>query len=277
MRRINESQAKQVALAAVEQTFQQFGGTGKTFTYNYIIKEIIARNMSVAICVWTGIAATLLQDRGIFRQTFPIVKRARPAQVVEVCLKSSVIWRTLQIFHLRTNKSAGLQEEAFANWLLELGDGRLPVKRDDTLQRCIEMPLECVLQRNEDHIQAIFDDAAAADFRRRVILTPTNDEALEINDLILETLPGEMLTHFSIDSFVLDNPKDIPKKWIVKWHKISCLPHVLNCEVLTGIAASCRVLIPRIALAPNDTNLKLQVKRVQFPLRLSYALTINKN
>ena len=32
---------------------------------------------------------------GDFRQTLPVVKRARPAEVIEVCLKSSYIWPCL--------------------------------------------------------------------------------------------------------------------------------------------------------------------------------------
>ena len=37
------------------------------------------------------------------------------------------------------------------------------------------------------------------------------------------------------------------------------------------------VLIPRVTLCPDDTNLPFKLKRIQFPLRLSYALTINKS
>ena len=36
------------------------------------------------------------------------------------------------------------------------------------------------------------------------------------------------------------------------------------------------VLLPRIKLAPNDANLPFSLQRVQFPLRLSYSVTINK-
>ncbi|XP_057297121.1 uncharacterized protein LOC130626027 [Hydractinia symbiolongicarpus] len=208
----------------------------------------------------------------------------------------------------------GLQEEAFANWWLKLGDERLPVKHDDPLHGC--MPPECVLQHNEDRIQAIFGDVAAADFRSRVILTPTNDEALEINDLILKTLPGETRTYVSIDSVLSDDPEELgmyPMEFLNSITLSDMPPHmlhlksgcivmllrnlslknglcngtkvvvchmrdnVLDCELLAGIAASNRVLIPRIALAPNDTNLPFQIKRVQFPLRLSYALTVNKS
>ena len=36
-------------------------------------------------------------------------------------------------------------------------------------------------------------------------------------------------------------------------------------------------MIPRITFCPDDTNLPFQLKRVQFPARLSYVVTINKS
>ena len=53
--------------------------------------------------------------------------------------------------------------------------------------------------------------------------------------------------------------------------------NVIDCEIITGVATGNRVLIPRVSLSPSDTNLPFQLKRVQFPLRLSYAMTINKS
>ncbi|XP_057299173.1 uncharacterized protein LOC130629828 [Hydractinia symbiolongicarpus] len=140
------------------------GGTGKTFTYNYIIKEVIARNLCVATCAWTGIAATLLQNGkvillgGDFRQVLPVVRRAGPAQIVEVCLKSSVLWPLTRIFHLHTNMRAGDGEQVFAEFLLNLGSGQVPQKPDDPNQGCIEIPHECVLQPNENIVTSIFSE-----------------------------------------------------------------------------------------------------------------------
>ena len=51
---------------------------------------------------------------------------------------------------------------------------------------------------------------------------------------------------------------------------------VVDAEILAGIAVGNRVLIPRIVLTPSDTGLPFQLRRRQFPLRLSYAMTINK-
>jgi len=36
------------------------GGSGKTFTYNYLVAELHSRGCKVATAAWTGIAATLL-------------------------------------------------------------------------------------------------------------------------------------------------------------------------------------------------------------------------
>ena len=68
---------------------------------------------------------------GDFRQTLPVVKRARPAEVIEVCLKSSYIWPLVQIFHLVANMRAGEGERDFSEFLLELGSGQLPVKQTE--------------------------------------------------------------------------------------------------------------------------------------------------
>ena len=53
---------------------------------------------------------------GDFRQTLPVVRRARPAQIVEVCLKSSYIWPSVRVFHLRTNMTQ--QEKRRRNYVI---------------------------------------------------------------------------------------------------------------------------------------------------------------
>ena len=50
----------------------------------------------------------------------------------------------------------------------------------------------------------------------------------------------------------------------------------IDAEVLTGKAKHTRVLIPRLQLAPSDTDMPFVLSRCQYPLRLSYSMTINK-
>ena len=51
-------------------------GTGKTFTYNYLIAELKGRRIQVATTAWTGIAATLLMLilHSLFRLPVPILE-----------------------------------------------------------------------------------------------------------------------------------------------------------------------------------------------------------
>lgn len=50
----------------------------------------------------------------------------------------------------------------------------------------------------------------------------------------------------------------------------------MECEIAIGRHAGKRVLIPRIPITPSDSNLPFQFTRVQFPLQLSFAMSINK-
>ena len=55
----------------------------------------------------------------------------------------------------------------------------------------------------------------------------------------------------------------------------SMKPHVLEATILTGHYQGEDVFIPRIPLIPSD--LPFEFKRLQFPVRLSFAMSINKS
>lgn len=54
-------------------------------------------------------------------------------------------------------------------------------------------------------------------------------------------------------------------------------PHLICCKIATGSYAGNRVLIPRITLCPTDPSLPFRLRHHQFPIRLSFAMTINKS
>lgn len=54
-------------------------------------------------------------------------------------------------------------------------------------------------------------------------------------------------------------------------------PYVVQARILTGDKAGNLHFIPRISLTPSSTNLPFQMTRRQFPVRLSFAMTINKS
>ena len=54
--------------------------------------------------------------------------------------------------------------------------------------------------------------------------------------------------------------------------------NAIDCEIVNGQHAGNRVFIPRIPLSPSeDISLPFKFKRKQFPIRLTFAMIINKN
>jgi ATP-dependent DNA helicase PIF1 len=51
---------------------------------------------------------------------------------------------------------------------------------------------------------------------------------------------------------------------------------IITAKILNGSHVGTIALIPRIDLIPSDTRLPFKLKRRQFPIRLAFAMTINK-
>ncbi|XP_065658880.1 ATP-dependent DNA helicase PIF1-like [Hydra vulgaris] len=51
----------------------------------------------------------------------------------------------------------------------------------------------------------------------------------------------------------------------------------IDAEILTGVSGGKCVFVPRIHLAPSDTNIPFVLKCRLFPVRLAYSMTINKS
>ena len=144
----------------------------------------------------------------------------------------------------------------------------------------------------------------------RAILAPKNDAVDLINNFILQKLPGAPTTYKSIDTVIetdqavvypteflnsLQPPGMPPHNLVLKIGSPimllrnmdpprlcngtrlcikALLPHVIEARIMTGCAKGEDVFIPRIPLIPTDVP--YQFKRLQFPIRLSFAMTINK-
>ncbi|XP_014780119.1 ATP-dependent DNA helicase PIF6 [Octopus bimaculoides] len=52
------------------------------------------------------------------------------------------------------------------------------------------------------------------------------------------------------------------------------MDHVIEAQIITGHGKNGTVFIPKISLTPTDCPYRL--RRLQFPLKLSFATTINK-
>ena len=153
--------------------------------------------------------------------------------------------------------------------------------------------------------------------RERGILAPTNDDVDEINTIMLSMLPGDVKSYLSCDTISNANDcgpfGDMEPPELLHSLKISGLPNhcldlkigapvillrnlnqsiglcngtrliisklgdrVIEGKVITGSKVRETVLIPRIDLTPSNLP-DLQIKRRHFPLKLVFAMTINKS
>ena len=150
---------------------------------------------------------------------------------------------------------------------------------------------------------------------KRVILAPTNRETHELNDEILSDLEGPAHVYNSVDSvdnYDGNSHIDFPVEYLntltptglplhtltLKQGAVVMLlrnlnlkaglcngtrmlilemkPHVLMCEILTGVRKGDIVSLPRINMIYEGSDLPFTLTRKQFPVRLCFAMTINK-
>lgn len=53
--------------------------------------------------------------------------------------------------------------------------------------------------------------------------------------------------------------------------------HVLEAKILSGKNVGDKVLIPKMSITPSDSKFSFMFQRRQFPIIVSYAMTINKS
>ena len=256
---------------------------------------------------------------GDFRQTLPVVRRASDTVIIENSIISSHLWNIVKRLRLTRNMRANPGQDDFTSFLLDMGQGNLPLKNTTPFAESIEIPYHFISSQNI--VDDIFpQDGIAQDpssLIKRAILCPTNREASSINSIVFNRLPGEQRVYSSVDSIVdlqdveeresytvefLNSltPSGMPDHNIfLKQGAIAMLlrnidtskgmsngvriiiRHMfhlfLDVEILTGQSHGKRIFLPKMTLIPSDTDLPFRLCRVQFPIRLAYAMTINKS
>ena len=149
----------------------------------------------------------------------------------------------------------------------------------------------------------------------RAILAPTNKQVDIINDLITDNFPCIPIVLTSSDE--LSNPNDFqrynteylntlspsglpchrlfikkgmplmlmrnlnPKEGLCNGTRLIFRQihknHLLECTIVGGEHNDRTVLIPRISLRPKDRDFPFEWSRRQFPVRVAFAMTINKS
>ncbi|KAM6547757.1 hypothetical protein CsatB_019433 [Cannabis sativa] len=148
----------------------------------------------------------------------------------------------------------------------------------------------------------------------RAILTPKNSFVDEINLMLIARFPGEAHHYYSRDEAIDSTEQSVmedflntltpnglpphelqlkrncpimllrninPSDGLCNGTRLICRafePNVIDAEIVVGHHRGKRVFIPRIPFLHNvDENSGFPFKRTQFPIRLSFAMTINKS
>ncbi|KAG7977529.1 hypothetical protein I3843_05G036100 [Carya illinoinensis] len=210
---------------------------------------------------------------GDFRQVLPVIRKSTKEEQIDASFARSHLWSSLTKIKLIENMRSRLDPD-FCRYLIEVGNGNEPI----TVKDMIKIPTEMLIQYNNDAeslnylLEAIFEDISnysnnLIEMTNRTILTPKNHSVDEINVIIIEKFPGDV----KYKSF----------RRFMQWHRLICCNfnrNVIDAKISVGHHKGKRVFIPRIPYLPDITeNNGFPFKRTQFPIKLSFAMTINKS
>ena len=118
---------------------------------------------------------------GDFRQVLPVVPRAPRTVIIENCIKRSPLWPLFKIFKLTKNMRADQDQQDYAKWLLQVGNGQLASELDSPPPFSIDLPSQCNV--TEDVVNSVFSDVTDPEsLAATVILASTNDVRLLHSD-----------------------------------------------------------------------------------------------
>lgn len=249
---------------------------------------------------------------GDFRQTLPVVINGNDLETYQASIKSSPLWSYFQKIHLTTNMRSANQTN-FNNWLLSIGQGQtnsligLP-------NNTVQIPRK--LTYTESLIEYFLNGfLITQNYISSVILAPTNKDTLSINESIIQNLPGQLITYYSADKIITEDPGDYnnyPIEYLNSQNPSGLPPHTLKlkigcivmllrnlnpklglcngtrlqiidlkkniiiAKIITNFMNGQIVHIPRINLIPTDSKLPIKICRRQFPVIPAFAITINK-
>lgn len=160
---------------------------------------------------------------GDLRQCLPVIEKGTRSQAVDATITQSPFWHSTTVLHLRINMrlrdAAAPEQIAFARFLLEVGDGKIPIEDGN-----ISLPEHLCLPEGslwEDLVARVFVDIDAVrptHFREcqeffcdRVILAALNASVDRLNALVLGSFPGNTETLSSADMAFRDDGTEDPE------------------------------------------------------------------
>ncbi|KAL0301815.1 UNVERIFIED_CONTAM: hypothetical protein Sradi_6458300 [Sesamum radiatum] len=192
-----------------------------------------------------------------FRQVVPVVIGGTKSEIINASVVQSPLWSNVKLLHLSENMKAQ-NDEVFSDFLLRIGNSDEPTIEGDMIRIADSMPIPW----------EVADDA-----RNRYLPE-------FFNSLSTGSLPPHKLTLKRRSSIMLFRNID-PKIGLCNGTRLICHQfdrNIIEAEILAGQFKGMRAFLPRIPLkSAKDANIPFDMTRRQFPVRESFALTINKS
>ncbi|CAN1800456.1 ATP-dependent DNA helicase PIF1 [Linum perenne] len=219
---------------------------------------------------------------GDFRQTLPVVTDGGRSDNIDATLTKSKLWALCKVLRLSANMrietsalncSHVFENMNFSEWVLSIGNDviRNTISNDTSSSDCIPIPHRFLIPDSDDPIGTIVSKVYSSFqcsykdivyLRNCAIVTPTNKIVTEINTRVLSMVPGELTTYFSSDTLALFTPVMLLR----------------NLNPSMGLCNGTRILITRLGQhVISGLIIGGTFERRQFPIRLCYAMTINKS
>ena len=217
--------------------------------------------------------------------------------------------------NMRAKLSGDASSAQFAKNLLQLGDGKAPQDEEGLIDITpisrVVTNQDGLISSVFPNLEARFKDLKW--LSERAILAPKNVMVNGLNHKLLSKIPGPERSYKSVDTAMdVGDATEYPVEFLNSLdpsgfppHNLSLkegapvmllrnlrpptlcngtklvvtklLPNVIKAKVLTGSGKGDEVMIPRIPLISSPSDLAFSFKRLQFPVRLCFAMSINKS
>ncbi|GFX49356.1 ATP-dependent DNA helicase [Trichonephila clavipes] len=202
---------------------------------------------------------------GDFRQTLPVVLRGTRADIVNACLKASILWPYIKVLSLRINMRVhlhhDLRAEMFSKLFIDIGDGKIKemkgrINIPENLGNIVG-ELIILTERIYPNIHQIRIDCSSW-LKERADLTPTNDSANNINNFLFNKLSAKHAKYGSVDSVMeAEDAVHCFVEFLNTLNPPGILPHVLNLKIGAPI-----MLLRHLNFSKLCNGTKLQVKNL---------------
>ncbi|XP_074376797.1 uncharacterized protein LOC141718312 [Apium graveolens] len=245
---------------------------------------------------------------GDFRQILPVIPKASRAEVVCSTFNKSKLWESCEVFLLKQNMwlnagNSDLENKTiadFSKWQLAVGDGKETniSPSPDTGEMLIKIPDQYIIKGHTHTYQYVVDEINTMILEKNpgMVYTYLSQDSIDdagdddndfrsafpveyLNSINMPCIPKhELKLKVGVAVMLMRNLNQIMglcngTRMIVK----SCRKKSIECEILCGSHVGTKHLIPRIEMIPSDRNWPFEFKRVQFPIQICYAMTINKS